>query len=193
MPHGDKLEITDVRPLSSLALCRYIQSRCVPITIAEQYAKQVHYKVGEREYYGVGIQNNSGGWDIRSPFAKAASRPKDVTFIDNQVGHVIIVEGQFELYTSLSLHQQNLNAYDYLVLNSVTQYNNSLRFLEGKKAITGLLNLDKAGRTADAKYKAAFGDLYTDKSDLYQGYNDLNEWRRNFGRVPRERRKGLSI
>src|SRR5690606_34556919 len=46
-------------PLNSQALLNYLHQRQIPIEIAEQFCREVRYRISDNAYYGIGFKNDS--------------------------------------------------------------------------------------------------------------------------------------
>ena len=60
--------------------------------------------------------------------------------------------------------------------DSLTIVNKAIPFLKGYAAINCYLDNDNAGTTALAELTAIYGSTVIDRSTLYSGFNDLNEY-----------------
>lgn len=65
---------------------------------------------------------------------------------------------------------------DSLVLNSVANVARSYKYLDGYGKIRCYLDRDEAGRRALESLRSRYGDRITDRSNLYDGCKDLNEY-----------------
>ena len=65
---------------------------------------------------------------------------------------------------------------DAIILNSVSNVNKAVPLLKGYDTINCYLDNDNAGTTALAELTAIYGSTVIDRSTLYSGFNDLNEY-----------------
>ena len=65
---------------------------------------------------------------------------------------------------------------DCLVLNSVANVEKALKHLDGYERIDCYLDRDEAGRRAMEALRTRYGGKVTDRSGIYQGCKDLNEY-----------------
>ncbi|MBD5325863.1 MAG: toprim domain-containing protein, partial [Bacteroides sp.] len=72
-----------------------------------------------------------------------------------------------------------INVADAIILNSVSNVNKAIPFLKGYAAINCYLDNDNAGTMALAELTAIYGSTVIDRSTLYSGFNDLNEYLTN--------------
>ncbi|MDT0641608.1 toprim domain-containing protein [Zunongwangia sp. F363] len=171
-----QLKILKEIELSSYALIRYLERRKIPVEIATQYCLEVHYKLNAKSYYGIGFKNDSGGFEIRNPYFKASSSPKDITTVKNGSDEVTVFEGFMDFLSFKSIRENEVNnTSDFVILNSLSLYENARPFLESHKSIKLYLDNDAAGQKV-ARKALSIGNKYHDKSRLYRNYKDLNDW-----------------
>ncbi len=94
---NEKVLITKVKTLEHPALLGYLKSRAIGIQIAKKYVKEVHYTFKGNPYFAIGLQNDSGGWELRNKYLKNCTTPKDVTHIKNGNQKLTVTEGMFDL------------------------------------------------------------------------------------------------
>ena len=83
-------------------------------------------------------------------------------------------EGFIDYLSALTLGI--INGVDAIILNSVSNVNKAIPVLKGYDTINCYLDNDTAGTTALAKLTAIYGSTMIDRSTLYSGFNDLNEY-----------------
>ena len=69
-----------------------------------------------------------------------------------------------------------INGTDAIILNSVSNVNKAFPYLKGYDTINCYLDNDNARTTALAELTAIYGSTVIDRSILYSGFNDLNEF-----------------
>lgn len=183
-----KIEILSERKLSSFALERYLTHRRIPITIAKEYCKEVSYKIHDKQYYGIGFKNDSGGYELRNLYCKTSSSPKDIKTFDYGAKEAIVFEGFFDFLSFISIQKnlQSINA-NYVVLNSISFFEKARPFMEQHEQIKLYLDQDKTGQNY-SRYALSLSRKYKDESQLYKNHKDLNDWVMNIGKG---QRKGL--
>lgn len=114
-----RIKILEDLPLTSFALLRYLEQRHIPLEIAEKYCREVRYELNGKTWYGIGFKNNSGGYEIRNPYFKGSSSPKDITTFKNGLEEASVFEGFID-FLSFRVLNKNLSesSQDYVVLNS---------------------------------------------------------------------------
>jgi hypothetical protein len=178
----NRITILSERPLSSFLLFRYLYLRRIPLEVAKQFCKEVTYKLYEKEYFGIGFKNNSGGWEIRNAFFKGSSAPKDITIIDRGAKVIAVFEGFFDFLSFMAIARNGeFTKCNFLVLNSVSFFEKARPFLEKHHCINLYLDRDKTGQKCTA-YALSISEKYKDKSGLYNHYKDVNDWIMNIGR-----------
>lgn len=169
------ISIEEVRPLGfHQALVHYLNSRGICFNVADQYCKDVSFKLKDKAYFAAGFQNRSGGFELRNSFFKGSSTPKDLTLVNNKSDSICMLEGFIDFLSLLTLKLPPFTS-DFLILNSLSFVKKSLPILKEYKDVSLFLNNDKSGKKATDAIIAA-GISAKDCSSLYQGYNDLNEY-----------------
>ncbi|MCV9926623.1 toprim domain-containing protein [Flavobacterium sp. LS1R49] len=181
-----KIKILENFPLTSPVLLRYLEERKIPIEIAEQFCIEVRYELNDTNYYGIGFKNNSGGYEIRNPYFKNSSSPKDITTINNGSEQALVFEGFID-FLSYKTTTKNLpeNAQDFVVLNSVSFFERARPFMEYHKHIRLYLDRDLTGITCTER-ALSLSSKYKDESMLYKNHNDFNDWIMNPAKAPKK-------
>lgn len=174
-PDAPKIIIEKVEELTSPALLKYLRERRIDSDVALLFCKQVTYNFNGKNYYGIGFQNNAGGWEIRNRFYKTSSTPKDYTLIKNGSENIAVFEGCMDFLSFIGNNADNREQSDYLILNSLSFFVRSLPVMQGYSSKNLYLDWDDAGRRATAK-ALSIDSSFTDKSNLYKGYEDYNDW-----------------
>jgi hypothetical protein len=171
-----KLIVTGVRPLYAFPLKNYLHERSIPIAIANQFCKEIQYNMKGRSFYGIGFQNDGGGYEIRSKNYKLCSSPKEVTTIDFGAPEVQVFEGFMDflsykaLYPDLEQCQSN-----YVILNGAGLFDRAIAFLSRHEHGGLWLDRETTGMAYTA-YALSMGLPFQDESGLYEKFKDLNDW-----------------
>lgn len=169
-------------------LLAYFAGRGISKEILQQYAQQVHYhnKTSGKDYFGIGIPNQSGGYDVKSllekPYDKAKVGVSDISIIRGTRNEAVVFEGMTDMFSYLQMAKDNGKPNDrtLVVLNSVT---NTSTFIEQFKNYTGKIHLfldgDKAGNDATQNILNSLKNS-VDERVRYgigkNGVNDLNDF-----------------
>jgi hypothetical protein len=177
-----KITILKERALTSLSLQRYLHQRRISMDVAQQYCKQVTYLMYGKEYYGIGFKNDSGGYEIRNPYFKTSSTPKDIKTIVNGSKEAVVFEGFFDFLSFIVIHRnQPQSTSDFVVLNSIVFFEKARTFMEEHENIHLFLDRDTTGQKV-MQYALSISKQYKDESHLYKNYKDLNDWMVNIGK-----------
>lgn len=178
----NRIKIVEDFTLTSDALLCYLKQRRIPLSIADEYCREVRYELNDKTYYGIGFKNDSGGYEIRNPYYKASSSPKDITTLRNGSDEVIVFEGFMDFLSFRSIHRNEpLNRSDFVVLNSLSFFERARPFMEKYQTIRLYLDRDTAGQNC-SRYAESLSGKYSDESSLYKPHKDFNDWVMNFGR-----------
>ena len=176
-PSDDGLVINSVIPIWHLGLEAYLKKRNIARETAKKYCKEVHYSYKENAYFAIGLQNDSGGWELRNKYYKNSSSPKGITYLQNGCRRLIVTEGMFDFLTVVDFHSDNT---DFLILNSLSFVKRAMKYIQLYGHIELYLDNDEAGKRATAWLMQNHKNCI-DKSYLYKDYKDVNEmwiWRK---------------
>lgn len=146
-------------------LLGYYLKRGIDESTVKEYIKQVHYQVRSEgkdlHFFGVGIKNNSNGWDVKSTEGKTKLGTSDISEIGNiNSDTVLVFEGLSDMLSFIQIQKDGgiTEIKEKLVcLNSV---NNAHKFIEQYQDFKGniclLLDADQAGTEATQKIQEYF-------------------------------------
>ncbi len=181
-----KIIILQEKALSSFSLLRYLHQRRLPMDLVERYCQEVRYELNGKEYFGIGFKNNSGGYEIRNPYFKASSSPKDITTFNNGAKEASVFEGFTDFLSFMAIHKnQPQISSDFVILNSVSFFEKARSFMEEHECIRLYLDRDATGQNC-SRYALSLSNKYKDESCLYQHHNDLNDWLVDFGKAQKK-------
>ncbi len=167
-------------PLGYRALVAYLQERGIPAQIAVANCQQIHYSCNGKRYYAVAFANQSGGYEIRNRYFKGCIAPKDISIRkvrDGPSTECAVFEGFIDYLSALTLGI--VNGADAIFLNSVCNVNKAISVIKDYTVINCYLDNDNAGTSALVELTKQFGSAVIDRSTLYSGFNDLNEYLTN--------------
>ena len=177
-PRHSAPSFEDIRvvPLESHALVAYLQERGIPPEISKAHCQQMHYSCRGKQYYSVAFANESDGCEIRNRYFKGCISPKDISIRrirDGPSTECAVFEGFIDYLSALTL---GITGTDIIILNSVSNVNRAIPYLRDYNAIHCYLDNDVAGKIALGQLTERFGTKVFDRSTLYSGCNDLNEY-----------------
>ncbi len=178
LPSG--LQVSGDYPLRHPALINYLDSRAINTAIAKKFCCEVHYSVGERNYFAIGFRNNYGGWELRSERFKGCSTPKHITTIDNGSDKALVFEGFMAFLSYLTIKRNDSPTCNIAVLNSVANIQKAVPFLARHRSIYTFLDNDDAGRKALSEIERLCPQSKViNQSDFYCRHKDLNDYLRS--------------
>lgn len=171
----DEITIEKVVPLKHPELIDYIASRKVNPNQVVRYASEVYYSFQGATYFAIGLENVSGGWELRNRFYKNSSSPKNYSLISTSKEALCVTEGMFDFFSLLTLYPGLPQKSDFLILNSVSFINRIKSVAENYSKTSLYLDNDPAGRKASQKLlQEVKGSV--DLSGLYTAKKDLNDF-----------------
>lgn len=172
LPKG--YEIIDFKEIQHPALLDYLKSRNVEDQ--KKWVEEVHYRINDKNYFGIGFKNDSGGYEIRNAYSKICLGKKDSTSINNDSKGVRIFEGFFDFLSFKKVENYlEKETSDYIILNSVSMVHKIKKALENYNNIELYFDNDEAGTRAVEMVKNEMKNA-EDCRVLYSGFKDVNEW-----------------
>ncbi|MGM9510933.1 CHC2 zinc finger domain-containing protein [Larkinella sp. GY13] len=169
------LQLNTVKELQSLALISYVESRGIPLSFAKIYAKEVHYTNGNRNYYSIGFRSDNGSYALRSAGFKSWIGHSGITTIPSSDNATVnVFEGFFDFLSALVYFDVLQPRNTTIILNSTTNLKQALPYLQKANLVNAYLDNDPSGKNALAQLHSK-GVKVKDRSELYEGYKDLNE------------------
>lgn len=177
--------VLQILPPNNDVLFNYFEKRGITRDILENHTSQIHFEVGGKRYFGIGIENQSGGYEVRNPFLKTKIGNSSFSKIPGtKTDEIVVFEGLTDMLSFLRLQKDSnvTNTRTLVALNSVM---NAEKFTDFHKDYTGKLFLcldnDRAGREATEKIIKLMPNAKTrDIRPLYgiheNGFSDLNEY-----------------
>ena len=167
-------EITEVKDIQHPALLEYLEKRKVENQI--EFLKEVHYQMKDKNYFGIGFKNDSGGYEMRNAYSKICLGKKDVTTIKNDSDDLRIFEGFFDFLSIKNVEKYlEKETSDYIILNSVSMVKNIKNELGNYQNIELYFDNDEDGNRAVEMIKSE-NENAEDCRILYSDFKDLNDW-----------------
>lgn len=157
------------------ALINYLLKRKVNPKQATRYARQIHYRLKGNRYFAIGIENVSGGWELRNTYYKNAAAPKDFSFFSTSKNRLAVTEGMFDFFSLISLYPELSPKSDFLIFNSLAFTNRIKNILPNYSTVCLYLDNDLSGKKATKQLLADFHNS-VDMSAIYGFKKDLNEY-----------------
>ena len=144
-------QITEIKELQNENLKDYLHQRGLS-QVVYPLIKEVQFKIGDKNFYAVGFENLSGGWELRNPFYKGSLLKKDISAIKlNNESHnqnetekrIVVFEGFIDALSFVEM-KPFFNG-NLLVMNSISLLNRTKEYLQNYSEIHLFLDNDKPG------------------------------------------------
>jgi len=168
-----EIRIDKILPIRHPALVKYLNHRNINLKAVSNYAREVHYSMNDKKYFAIGLENVSGGWELRNPYYKNAASPKAISCFTTGKPMLSITEGMFDFFSLLTLYPDLHHKSDFLVLNSVSFISRVPTVALSYSKVGLYLDNDLAGESATKQLMADLSNS-VDLSALYEGKKDLN-------------------
>jgi len=172
---AENYKITKVQEVKHPALVDYLNSR--KVFQQKKLVKEIHYEMGGKQGFGIGFENQSGGFEIRNAYSKICLGKKDITLIQSitKSTEIAIFEGFFDYLTFRNLEKNQTPTCDYLILNSTAMLFKAQEILKNYSQIFLFLDNDENGKSVKLKIQNQYRNV-EDCSLIYHSFKDLNEW-----------------
>lgn len=171
------IAVTKVGDIYSYPIKNYLTERGISLDIAKKYCSEVNYTFDNvKIYYALGFQTMSKSWVLRSKYFKGCTG-QDITYFDNKSKSVVVFEGFIDFLSFIQLYGKT--EYNVIVLNSIVNTKRNEHFIKiinSSDKVYLLLDNDADGEKTVKNLQLLYGDKIIDKSSLYKGYNDLNDY-----------------
>lgn len=154
----------------------YILSRRIPPELANKYCREIHYSVGDKNFFSIGFENDAGGYATRNEYSKRCVGVNSITTIIRDESVLLVCEGFID-YLSAIVINQGLSGYSAIVMNSTantTACVKRIMNLNPKQMYLALDN-DDAGRKSLQQIRAQFKNAI-DLSPKYNNFKDVNDY-----------------
>ncbi|KQK26069.1 DNA primase [Chryseobacterium aquaticum] len=171
------IQVSDVK---HPALIQYLKTR--KVYEQRHLVKEINYELNDKKFFGIGFLNDSGGYEIRSKYAKICLGQKEVTWIKNELNpknEVLIFEGFFDYLSYRNIGKAENSISDCLILNSTAMLFKVKDRLKDYHKVSLFLDNDANGKATKEIIQNNY-DNVEDCSLFYIGFKDLNEWFCNF-------------
>lgn len=167
-------DIIEVKGIQHPALLDYLKSR--KVGNQTEFLQEIHYRMNNKRFFGIGFKNNSNGYEIRNKYSKICLGKKDISSIENGSDSIRVFEGFFDF-----LSFKNVESYlekrpsDYIILNSVAMISKIKNSFGNYENIELYFDNDEAGNRAVEMIKNENQNV-EDCRVLYSYFKDLNDW-----------------
>ncbi len=176
-----KLYIVSTYEIKEPQLIEYLKSRSIDPDFARQHCVEAEFLIRTRRYKAIAFPNNSGGFELRNPWFKGSSSPKDISLISSGTNSskLSLFEGFIDFLSALTIinakFTEATNDSGFLVLNSLAFVPRVIPLLRSFSDIKLFLDNDNAGRDAKDKLQSQ-GIRFQDASTWYSKHKDVNEY-----------------
>ena len=202
-PKERKLELLEIKSIHEKALFHYLKERCINLDVAKKYLKQVDFRVVENNktgnrQYALAMKNDNDCYEFRNKHLKGiVGEPKNgkskdlTTFNLSENKQVAIFEGMLDFLSFLTHYKIKDLSSGVIILHSITSTKKSREILDttGFSEVFLFLDNDEAGRTASIKLSENLPYPVKDKSTIYTGFKDYNEFLQNLSRAGRKEKR----
>jgi len=169
-------EIISVRPIKRIDLIQYLYKRKIPLYIAQDYLKEIHYKNHAGNFWALGYKNDAGGYELRSDSYKGCIHPKTIITIQGDDKQINIFEGFMDFLSALANYKTRHLKFKTIVLNSTNQWKKIIPLIEKYSVLNLFLDNDSNGMETRDNIMKEYPNANDISMKLYPNYKDFNDW-----------------
>ncbi len=174
--HGkDAINIQRVTELVHPALLQYLNKRAIDTNLAREHCKQIHYGIGDRNYFAIGFKNDSNEWNLRNEYFKGCTSMDISTHRAVDSSTCIVFEGFMDYLSYLSMNKLKKSNDNIVILNSTSNLSKAIDFIKSQDKIFTYLDNDEGGRKA-TECISQVSKTHFNKSSEFAKFKDLNEF-----------------
>lgn len=171
------------------ALVEYILSRKISLDVAVSFQREVHYVNSKGKFFfGLGILNHKGGYEVRNKIYKSCVGEKSFTFLKGSTSVKLdIFEGMFDFLSKCTLKNiKKVPEHDTVILHTLSMAHEFINFansnlLEYKIVhVFGHNDLSTAGLALIKMFESNPYPIRVEEAKLhhtfYAPFKDLNDW-----------------
>lgn len=163
-----------VKELKNIALLDYLEDRGIDYQVAQTYCKEVSYSIKDKNYFGIGFKNDSGGYEVRNKYAKINLLGKDITSIMNNSDEVNVYEGFIDFLSNIIINPDE-KLKSNIILNGLGLIQTLIDKLKNFDKINIYFDNDTAGKNATSYLMNIFNNA-KDCSKFYSDFKDINDY-----------------
>ena len=174
----------------SYALKDYLEERKIKFEMAEPYVQEIRFWDDDKkkEYFSLGMKNNSGGYSLRNKLGKVVLTPNDLKYIptNSKTDTILVFEGMFDFLSYLMIKKTAVLPDDVIILNTLAYAKKAALHIEKLEHIDKIVSfLDNPKKEKELSVKAmktALDSLHESKDTMYVGnytykaYSDIADY-----------------
>ena len=181
---GPAFDLLETSAAFAPSLFQFLQKeRGIKLDQAREFIRQVHFQNAEgRRFFGAGLPNRAGGWEVGNPYFTGCVGPKDISIFPGRSPEAVSVfSGMFDFLSALTWYGKNaLLQTDVLVLHAPVLLGRAVEWLRERpqcRTLKMYLTNDGAGEEAIAVVRRELPDCIIEPCfALYLGFRDFNEF-----------------
>ncbi len=184
---GSNWRVVRSEPIEDLALIRYLENSGIPLHLARQFLQEVYIKnkADNKTAYALGLKNEDGGYELRSPFVKSLVAPATIAFIRSRKARPTVIHifnGFMDMLSAFTRFPRLLDEGDVICLTALSCLNEAFPYLigYGYQNLYSWMDNDEAGhkvRLLLAEFvKTQLGLRHRPMNGKYQAFGNVHEW-----------------
>lgn len=176
-----RLVIQKIQKIYRYPLKNYLAERRIPLELANKYLEEIEYLDPKgRTFYTLGFKAGETYAHRNKIFKGFMGKGADMTVFDLSTSEILVFEGFFDFLSYLVIEKRSKPPLTAVVMNSTAFTPRLKRFIAERPFLSRVytyLDNDGAGQGTLSSLRADCSTVtFTDRSESYAPYTDLNEW-----------------
>lgn len=171
-----KIEVKSVQPITNKSLIQYIEQRGINIELGKIYLKEIHFTNKGKNYFAVGFQNSSGGYELRNSLGFKGKTANGITIYETGTNSINLFEGFFDFLSALQYYRAKAFNNTTIILNTNNNLKLCLNTLTDKSIINSFLDNDKSGQMTVNQIVNSGFKVLNQSEMIYPNSKDFNDY-----------------
>lgn len=170
------IEVKSVQPITNKSLIQYIEQRGINIELGKIYLKEIHFSNKGKNYFAVGFQNGSGGYELRNSLEFKGKTANGITIYEKGTNTINLFEGFFDFLSALQYYHAKAFNNTTIILNTNNNLKLCLNTLTDKSIINSFLDNDKSGQMTVNQIVNSGFKVLNQSEKIYPNSKDFNDY-----------------
>ena len=175
------ITIQKTKPLYSYVLLNQLEAKGIPADLAKKYLIEISYLNGTQQYYGYGMQNDRGGYEVHNKLFKGATLKSPTTIKGADSSRLTVFEGMTDFLSALLYYNVAAFKTDVIIMHSRAFGTGLIQEIKTAQQYTTIflyLDNDSSGEETTEQFITELQPTIKVKpmNDFYKGYKDVNEF-----------------
>lgn len=169
-------ENISIKPIQSKVLIKYLESRAIPLSLAQSYLKEIHYIKNSKKYRTLAFDLYIYGCSLSNKYFGGSSIIKKFIEIPGTRNELDIFIGVVDFLSDLVYHRSTKPINTVYVMDSLLSVPNTILTIKKFDKINLYLPNDTTSNYAIKEYELAHSNVYNVSKSLYKNFKTYNDF-----------------